>query len=335
MKESKSDLIKQEPLAGIRSAAELPVGPMTEQWLNSNLTSVEMKSRWIKDGFAVAKGVFSAEEIERYNKIVAQVRSEVDDGKDEFGFGDRIGQLHQKHPELMNMAANKDVLNFLEWAFNDEPVLFGSLNFEKGTQQDAHIDAIFFWPEPSYSMAGCWVALEDVKQDAGPLFYLPNSHRWPFYLSEDLANEDAELKDLRDKANDLEPGHPERAEIVQKLGLAWTESLHQLESEFEVEPVCLDLKAGDVVFWHSLLAHGGSPTKNRALSRKSAVFHYVGSKTNLYSDEQFMLCDRDKLIDLPAQPKADGDFKGRMKYIRYGYFVTYANGQQIIHEIDT
>ena len=164
-----------------------PIGPDVLSWKVKGMLGGNLKRQWIKDGFVLIRNVFSQDQIQRYNAIVANVRESVDDGKDANGFGDRIGQLHQKELGLLELASSTKVVNFLKWALGDDPVLMGSLQFQKGTQQEVHIDAIFFWPEPAYSMAGMWVALEDIHEDAGPLFYLPGSHRWPFHRSEDIA----------------------------------------------------------------------------------------------------------------------------------------------------
>jgi ectoine hydroxylase-related dioxygenase (phytanoyl-CoA dioxygenase family) len=85
----------------------------------------------------------------------------------------------------------------------------------------------------------------------------------------------------------------------------------------------LSLKAGDVVFWHSLLAHGGSRRINPALSRKSAVFHFIGRNTKLYTFEQFMLFDRAALEFQDPQPMDLGSYKGLIEYMRYNHFVTH------------
>jgi len=132
----------------------LPIGPNTMSWKVKGVLGGNLKRQWIKDGFVVIRNVFSQDQILRYNAIVANVRKDVDDGKDANGFGDRIGQLHQKELGLLELASDKKVVNFLKWALGDDPVLMGSLQFQKGTQQEAHIDAIFFWPQPAYSMAG-------------------------------------------------------------------------------------------------------------------------------------------------------------------------------------
>ncbi|NVO14886.1 MAG: phytanoyl-CoA dioxygenase family protein [Rhodoplanes sp.] len=311
----------------------LPLGPMTAQWSGDDTVSPELKDQWIKNGFLVLEGAYSSEEIARYNAIVAKVRREVDDGKDDHGYGDRIGMLHQKEPELLRLAANAEVLSFLRWAFNDDPVLFGSLNFERGTTQDAHIDAIFFWPEPSYSMAGCWIALEDIHPDSGPLFYVPESHTWPFYRSDDVVASRPDLAAKRAAARQADYPPDQRAQLVSELGLAWTQDFRALEGIYETERLPITLKAGDVVFWHSLLAHGGSPRINPALSRRSVVFHYIGKKTKLFTYEQFMLFDRVEMLDQAPQPMNLADFEGKAEYMKYPHFVTYANGEQKTHPV--
>ncbi len=309
-----------------------PIGPKAEQWLGDNSVSQDLKDAWINDGFSILRGAYSPEEIARYNSIVTQARSTLDDGKDEYGYGDRIGQLHQKHPELLNLASAPSIINFIKWAFNDDPVVFGSLNFDKGTQQDAHIDAIFFWPEPCYSMCGCWIALEDIHLDAGPLFYVPKSHTWPFYHSQDVVSSRPDLVAKRNAARNPDFPANERGAIVGEIGRFWTKDFHKLEKINNSERAPIALRAGDAVFWHSLLAHGGMPRINPALSRKSVVFHYIGKNTKLYTFEQFMLYDKAKLTQQHPQPMNLRQY-GDIEYMHYGHFVTYNAGGQVIHPL--
>lgn len=310
-----------------------PIGPLTESWINDSTVDSELRDQWIKNGFVILRGIYTRAEIDQYNQIVASVRTKVDDGKDEQGYGDRIGQLHQKHPELLKLASSPQVLKFLNWAFNDDPVVFGSLNFERGTQQDAHIDAIFFWPEPSYSMCGCWVALEDINPDAGPLFYVPESHTWPFIRSQDVVESRPRLAAQRAAARDPAMLTEERAAIVGELGAAWTEDFHKLEKSYRSTRLPISLKAGDVVFWHSLLAHGGSRRMDPKLSRRSVVFHYIGKQTRLFTFEQFMLYDECELLRQQHQALDLRRF-GSVEYMRYPHFVTYTAAGQTVHALD-
>ncbi|MBU6143331.1 MAG: phytanoyl-CoA dioxygenase family protein [Betaproteobacteria bacterium] len=209
----------------------LPIGPETSEWYGSNRASNDLKQQWIEEGYSVLRGAYPVEKIKVYNEIVAQVRRDFDTGEDEFGYGDRIGQLHQRHPELLELAATPAILDFLRWALNDDPVVFGSLNFERGTEQEAHIDAIFFWPEPSYSIAGCWVALEDISVEAGPLFYVPQSHKWPFYLSEHVAEFETELAEKRKQLAANGASSEVLQEFASEMGHAWTRRFLAIEKK--------------------------------------------------------------------------------------------------------
>src|ERR1700730_8808305 len=92
----------------------LPMGPGGLEWEAEGLLGGNLKGEWIRDGFVVIPNVFTPDQIQRYNAIVSKVRSEVDDGKDEQGFGDRIGQLHQKEPDLLELASSPKIIDFLQ-----------------------------------------------------------------------------------------------------------------------------------------------------------------------------------------------------------------------------
>lgn len=312
--------------------ASHPVAPPTASGYGDNRVPSDVRNSWLNEGYAHLKGVFNAEQIAEYNAIVARVRSEIDDGKDANNFGDRIGQLHQQETDLLKVAADPRIVDFLRWAFESEPVLMGSLQFEKGTQQEAHIDAIFFWPEPAYSMAGAWVALEDIDPDAGPLFYIPQSHRLPFFNSDDVVADDPTLSARRQAARNGELSPEDKAALVNELGMAWTQRLLELHAHAKAERITLPVKAGDVIIWHSLLAHGGSYRNNPELSRRSAVFHYFGKSAGLYSFEQFMLSDRSELPSMePLVLPREEAFN--LEYMVFPNFTAYPGGVETAHPV--
>ena len=326
---------EEDPPTGVDDLAmprSRPIGPDLPGWAPGRQAEDGLQRRWIEDGFIVIPGVFDGETIGRYNEIVETVRREVQESKDSFGFGDRIGQLHQREPDLLKLPAASRIRDFLRWAFGDEPVVFASLQFEKGTQQEAHIDAMFFWPEPSYAMAGAWIALEDVHPDAGPLFYLPGSHRWPFLHSDDVVRSRPELYRLREEARAGGLPPEQQQELMHRIGLAWTEDFLRLEAEYGVARVPICPRAGDVVIWHSLLAHGGSPRKDPSLSRRSAVFHFFGRRAALCTMDQFMLHSGQELVQLSSSAPPLQRWED-LEYMRFPYFVTYDQAREIVHPL--
>jgi len=310
----------------------LPVGPMSEDWLGYKGLPAHIKDQWIKDGLCIIRNAYNEKQIEKYNSTVKAVRDKVEDGRDRFGLGERIGQLHQLHPELLELSFNQEILHFLKWILNDDPIVLGSLNFDKGTQQASHVDAIFFYPEPSYSMCGCWVALEDIDTQAGPLFYIPGSHKWQFNYSDDLLKLQPNLKEKRDFARSSDCKQEERSLICAELGNAWCKEFDKIEIAKSTQRVTPILKAGDAVIWHSLLAHGGGNVLNEALSRKSVVFHYIGKRARLFTFEQFMLYSRTELNNQIHQKAKLNSFQG-LEYMSYDYFVTYTNNVPTVHTL--
>ena len=292
----------------------------------------EYKRKFDEEGLIVLENLFSDEELDKHLRSVHEIRRRVD-VKDENGFGDRIGQLHQLVPSLMNLAmTNKVLLEILRHALKDEPLLFGSLNFEKGSQQRLHVDAIFFWPEPEYSMAGVWVALEDVDLQNGPLIYVPGSHRWPMIRSEDIVVDKPDVKSKRDLARAGKISGAELGSFVAETGNLWTEKYSRWLEEKRIEPTKLVLKKGTAVVWHSLLAHGGDIIADNTRSRNSVVYHFLGRNSSLFSFENFMLLDRTEFKKCKAEQLIIDRYKG-IDYIKYSYFVTYNNGEQIVHNI--
>ncbi len=288
---------------------------------------------WDKNGVAIFRNVFSEVELNDYNQNIKRIRADIKDIKDEYGLGERIGQLHQLDQNLLTLASNETINKFLKWAFTDDTILFGSLNFEKGSQQSAHSDAIFFYPVPFYSMAGCWIALEDVHPDAGPLFFYPGSHKWDMNYSEDIVKQFSSYKNDRDNARKTDTPVEIKNKVVSTLGNYWTKMLMDQITELSPKVEIQSLKAGDVLLWHSLLIHGGSPRKNPALSRKSVVFHYIGKQTKLFTFEQFMLHDREDIKSLVPQNINAVKYGDNFEYMHYPYFVTYDGPNQIVHNL--
>ena len=116
-------------------------------------------------------------------------------------------------------------------------------------------------------MCGVWVALEDVDEGNGPLFYYPGSHRLPdpffqrFGLESGLGNYD-------------------RYEVAQEA----------LVRGHELEPIEFHPKAGDALIWSANLVHGGKPIVEVGRTRWSQVTHYFFDGciyvTPLFSDPE-------------------------------------------------
>jgi hypothetical protein len=177
--------------------------------------------------------------------------------------------FHQ-HTELMNVwrpewswnpasrlvreiAANKTVVELLSRLFGRRAFPFQTLNFRVGTEKRAHSDSAHFSSFPERFMCAVWVALEDVRDESGPLFYHPGSHRLPILSNAQLglpAPVDG------DGYRRFEDGWEA---IVAAEGLARERFL---------------ARKGQAVIWLANLLHGGSPIADPSATRHSQATHY-------------------------------------------------------------
>lgn len=255
----------------------------------------ELKSQWKENGYIILRQAVAEEDIDVLNADIAQFRATCGETKDEFGFGRRIGLFHTQNANSLRIALNPRAQEFLRWAFQDDPLLFGSLTFEVGTQQQAHNDSIFFYTEPVHCMAGVWTALEDVPADAGPLFYVPGSHTWESNRSDDVW---ARFPDLAAQI------HAKRAagmtiyqmdDLLATATQRWHEMLHDKIEASGKPRVPVVIRKGDVVIWHALLVHGGLSRRLRQLSRRSMVVHYVGKNSPMWDLNSYFLLGKKEL----------------------------------------
>ena len=179
---------------------EIDMSQMNLPWVESpffsdiiktkNISEEDKKiaSEYYENGFIVINNIFS-------NELIDKVKSEMN----EKGFNEnfpiqtfrnniRIQDLWQYSDAVKELACHPKIIDTLKMLYEREPVPFQTLNFKVGTQQKAHSDTLHFSSLPARYMCGVWVALEDITEDNGPLFYFPGSHRNPEYNFSDFKN---------------------------------------------------------------------------------------------------------------------------------------------------
>lgn len=174
--------------------------------------------------------------------------------------GNRIGRLHLKINDYFKcLDCVKDhIKNIL-----NKPLIMGSLTFENGSSQEAHIDNWFFYTKPEKDMIGIWIALEDVTDDSGPLFYYQDSH----------------LLETTDPNNFI---FTNENEIANKLSNDLKEKIKELNK------INVNVKKGDIFIWRYNLVHGGSKILNINKTRNSIVFHLINEDAELYTFNDYM-----------------------------------------------
>lgn len=124
--------------------------------------------------------------------------------------------------------------NYVQWQ---------NMLFDKSTGTIDHYDSWYLDTLPEGYLTGAWVALENIKEGAGPFRVYPGSHK------------SFAQNPLRSLSHD----------DFRKECLEYSRS-HECKSAL--------LEKGDVLFWHPSLIHGAFAQSDISFSRKSLTAHY-------------------------------------------------------------
>jgi hypothetical protein len=136
-----------------------------------------------RDGFAVFD--FPDDSLnERIGRIRASLSPQlgIDDSDPnalKTGGPGRVQDAWRENDDVRSIAANGAVIELLSKLYGRPAFPFQTLNFPVGTEQHAHTDIVHFSSVPKRFMCGVWLAMEDIHPGAGPLRYVPGSHKWP------------------------------------------------------------------------------------------------------------------------------------------------------------
>jgi ectoine hydroxylase-related dioxygenase (phytanoyl-CoA dioxygenase family) len=166
----------------------------------------------------------------------------------------RIHGLHRWHSSVRRVFRNQELLRFASLIFQHRAVASWSITFARGSGQPLHQDMAVFHVQPRGFLIGCWIACEDIAADSGPLIYCPGSHRsewFPEFNKYPQTNLRTATYNATQRYHDWIVRESRRFE--QKRFLA---------------------SKGDVLFWHSMLFHGGDAIQRSDATRRSLVIHY-------------------------------------------------------------
>ncbi len=200
----------------------------------------------------------------------------------------RVQDFWQKSPAVKDIACYPEILKMLNLLYDRQAVPFQTLNFKVGTQQKAHSDTIHFSSLPARFMCGVWVALEDITEENGPVFYCPGSQRLPEYNFSHIQTL-SKVTSYQD--------YPEYE--------AFMENVVKVNS-FPMKKFLA--KKGDVLIWSSNIIHGGSPVTKVGSTRWSQVTHYFFEDcyyytpmlSNMVTNELYL---RQKLVNIKTGEK--------------------------------
>ena len=261
---------------------------------------------FVNNGFFVLEGVIPGEQIDQYLEEFQKLKRDrsclkASDGRDICMLADVDTSKHGTKildtvsimASAQNLALNSEIVKYLRILLDDDPLAFQSLHFEVGSTQAIHQDTAYVVVDVPNSLVATWIALEDVRFGAGELIYIPGSHRLA-----DFKYGDGWRKFWKPEID----GHE-----IHNHHLWWLKNLHPEELGREVMITSFYARKGDVLFWHADLAHGGAPSINRRLTRKSLVTHYTGCRNTPRYFQQIP-------VDLQTKLRVGGSFLSSSVY---------------------
>lgn len=200
--------------------------------------------------------------------------------------GQRVQDAWVYNEDIRAIASNPRVVELLSKLYGRQAFPFQTLNFPVGTQQHLHSDSIHFSSIPERFMCGVWLAMEDVHADAGPLTYLPGSHKWPI------------LSNTMIGRNGFEGPRDLTQEPFERAWQALVEHSHAVQEVFLA-------RRGQALIWAANLLHGGSLQNDPARTRWSQVTHYYFDNciyyTPSFSEEPLGLLELRPVVDVSTE----------------------------------
>ena len=232
--------------------------------------------QFITDGYTVLRNVIPDNVLDRaeaalgkaYNGGVPNLKFAIS------GVGERVDwqrtaltnpakalDLHWMSPEIRDLALCDGVLRILHMIMERRVFASQTLGFWHGSAQEAHQDSAYVNYSHRMQFLATWIALEDVTENSGELFYYVGSQNLKEYLYLGA------FKGVEDAAR-MHPHSVLNAEIK-----AHIVSLPPAAEKLGLRRERFIAKRGDVLIWNADLAHGGSPISTDS-TRKSVVTHY-------------------------------------------------------------
>lgn len=253
--------------------------------MSSNLTKRELYER---DGFYLAKGLYSPEEAESLRSHYFKIHAEGGHGYCEGGIDPestdplrrfpRMMQPHRGDQTSFDFLTDPRLDAHLTEVLGASPIAVQTMVYFKpaGSRGQAlHQDNRYLRVEPG-TCAAAWLALERCDAANGCLQVVPGSHRLPVLC-------------------------PTKGDT----SVSFTSETVPVPADLTVETIEMD--AGDVLFFHGNLIHGSDPNTTTDRFRTIIAAHYVVAEAKTVSQFYFPAYRMDgSLVDDLGHSESNG-----------------------------
>ncbi len=146
--------------------------------------------------------------------------------------------------------SNTLICKALQTILGEKPKIVQSMYFEGNSATWEHQDSYYLDSEKTGEMTAGWLALEEIKADAGRFFICPESHKIELG-KQNIKNNIADNHDVY---------------ISQIVSIIKNKNM-QIKAPY--------MAMGDVLFWNSWTIHGSIDSQNANFSRSSITMHAI------------------------------------------------------------
>lgn len=231
-----------------------------------------------KDGYLIIRNIFSGEEIEalKNNFMAMHAKGTIPGCFQAVSIeeAERTGDILKAYPRMMHphrvneMAMSymldRRIILILERLLGEEVIAAQSMLYFKppgAKGQALHQDNFYLRVEPGTCIAA-WTALDDVDEQNGGLFIVPNSQKEAIQC-------------------------PHAADSERSF------TTEEVDVPEGLTPIPAILKAGDVLFFNGNVIHGSYPNQSTTRFRRAFICHYAGISAQKISQWYFPLYKAD------------------------------------------
>jgi len=206
--------------------------------------------------------------------------------------------LQSLNPNLFNdlrnsidnkVFSNMSICKALKFILGEKPKIVQSMYFEGNSATWEHQDSYYLDSEKIGNMTAGWLALEEIKADAGRFFICPESHK----IEHGKQNINNNIADNHDKY------------IAEIVSIIKSKNM-KIKAPY--------MAIGDILFWNSWTIHGSIDSQNQNFSRSSITMHAIpeNHKFLQFHSRKMDLQTDDLGNSLIYRPKDQSKFKNRL-----------------------
>ncbi|MEO6847117.1 MAG: phytanoyl-CoA dioxygenase family protein [Chthoniobacterales bacterium] len=220
-----------------------------------------LKTQFEKDGYCVAKNLYSDEELKGIEAFFEDFK---DNGTDAFDGGSKYEELdpatrkvramfpHRHSKKVMNWFTNPKVVDILRVLFGTEPLGTQTMYYYKppGSRgHGMHQDNFYLLASPAVCI-GVWTPIEDADLENGCMSIVPGSNHYEILCPKNKT----------------------------ERWMGMTDS-HISHFPRDRKPIAMPVKRGESLFFHGHLIHGSGPNRSADRWRRVFIGHYVDEAT--------------------------------------------------------